>query len=243
MANNVDITAGSGTSIASDDVAGIHYQAVKLVDGTEDSTTRIVSGNGTAAASLRVTVASDSTGVLAVTDNGGSLTVDGSVTAVGSVAHDATDSGNPVKIGAKAETSPAGITLAADGDRTDLYADADGLLMTKLFTSYADILSERISNTDGASTALSVFGATASSRNYITDISITNSSTTNVYVDIRDGVGGAVLWTLSAPAQGGNNKSFIVPLRQSTANTALAYDVSAAATTVFISLVGFKSKA
>lgn len=38
-------------------------------------------GNGTAATALRVTVASDSTGVIAVTDNGGSLTVDGTVAA------------------------------------------------------------------------------------------------------------------------------------------------------------------
>ena len=36
-------------------------------------------GGGTEAAALRVTVASDSTGVLSVDDNGGSLTVDGSV--------------------------------------------------------------------------------------------------------------------------------------------------------------------
>jgi hypothetical protein len=38
-------------------------------------------GNGTAATALRVTIASDTTGVVAVTDNGGSLTVDGTVTA------------------------------------------------------------------------------------------------------------------------------------------------------------------
>lgn len=36
-------------------------------------------GNGTAATAHRVTIASDSTGVIGVTDNGGSLTVDGSV--------------------------------------------------------------------------------------------------------------------------------------------------------------------
>lgn len=39
------------------------------------------SGGGTEATALRVTIASNSTGVLAVTDNSGSLTVDGSVTA------------------------------------------------------------------------------------------------------------------------------------------------------------------
>ncbi len=41
MADNVAVTAGSGTTIATDDVSGVHYQRVKLVDGTLDSTTAI----------------------------------------------------------------------------------------------------------------------------------------------------------------------------------------------------------
>lgn len=38
MADNVPITAGSGTSIATDDAGGAQYQRVKLTDGTADST-------------------------------------------------------------------------------------------------------------------------------------------------------------------------------------------------------------
>lgn len=45
MADNVPITAGSGTSIATDDVSGVHYQRVKLVNGTLDATDAIP-GNG-----------------------------------------------------------------------------------------------------------------------------------------------------------------------------------------------------
>jgi hypothetical protein len=41
MADNVPITAGSGTNIATDDVSGVHYQRVKLVDGTLDSSAAI----------------------------------------------------------------------------------------------------------------------------------------------------------------------------------------------------------
>ncbi|MGE0131917.1 MAG: hypothetical protein AB7U82_27855 [Blastocatellales bacterium] len=42
------ITAGSGTTIATDDIAGVHYQRVKLVDGTLDGTGAIGgdAGNG-----------------------------------------------------------------------------------------------------------------------------------------------------------------------------------------------------
>lgn len=41
MANNIAVTAGSGTTIATDDVSGVHYQVVKLAVGTEDSASRI----------------------------------------------------------------------------------------------------------------------------------------------------------------------------------------------------------
>jgi len=41
MADNVPITAGSGTNIATDDVSGVHYQRVKLVNGTLEATDAI----------------------------------------------------------------------------------------------------------------------------------------------------------------------------------------------------------
>jgi hypothetical protein len=41
MADGVGITAGLGTTIATDDVGGVHYQRVKLVDGTADSSALI----------------------------------------------------------------------------------------------------------------------------------------------------------------------------------------------------------
>lgn len=41
MADNTEITAGAGTSVATDDVGGVHYQRIKLVDGTADSSSAI----------------------------------------------------------------------------------------------------------------------------------------------------------------------------------------------------------
>lgn len=41
MADNISITAGSGTVVAADDVSGVYYQRVKLVDGTLDSSAAI----------------------------------------------------------------------------------------------------------------------------------------------------------------------------------------------------------
>lgn len=207
-------------------------------------------GNGASGTGApRVTIANDSTGILAQVTLVPTVTTVSTVTTLstltgGGVAHDGADSGNPIKIGAKAETSPKGITLVADGDRTDLYADADGILIVKTGTAYADLQSERISNTDGAATAFSTFGATANLRNFVTQITVHNAhATTSGFVDIRDGVAGAVLWTIPLPATGGATIHFNPPLRQPTANTALAYDVSAAITTIYISVNGFQSKA
>jgi hypothetical protein len=82
VADNVTLDPGAGGAvIAADDVTSVFYQKVKLDGGGDGATTPIVAGGGVEASALRVTVASDSTGVLSVDDNGGSLTVDGTVTA------------------------------------------------------------------------------------------------------------------------------------------------------------------
>lgn len=51
MPDNVAITAGSGTTIATDDVAGVHYQIVKLAAGALDTATLL---KGTADGALCV---------------------------------------------------------------------------------------------------------------------------------------------------------------------------------------------
>jgi hypothetical protein len=169
------------------------------------------------------------------------------VTAAGAVAHDAADSGNPIKIGAKCETSPKGMTLVSDGDRSDLLCDSDGKLLVKVGTAGADHISERVTNTDGASTAFTNFPAVSSTYNYVTAIAITNTNaTTGCYVDFRDGTGGSVLFTVPAPANGGAGGAVLpaaaTPYFRTSANTALAYDVSAAVSTIIISISGYQSK-
>lgn len=233
-------------------------------------------GGGTEATALRVTIASDSTGVVSIDDNGASLTVDGTVavsslpalvagTAAigklaansgvdigdvdvtsltgGTIAHDGADSGNPIKVGARAVSTLASATMVAAADRADNVSDLDGAQIMRPYCPNADILVERVSDTGGTSTASTVFGATASARNCITTIAVTNVSLTAGHIDFRDGTGGTILFTLPIPAGGGAVISFPVPLRQTTANTAFAYDVSAALTTVYVSLIGFKSRA
>lgn len=98
MADNVPITAGSGTTVATDDVSGVHYQRVKIVDGTADATTPLV------------------------------VTSEGAARTAGDVAHDAADAGAPVKLGAKAIAHGTNPTAVAADDRTNLYANRAGVL-------------------------------------------------------------------------------------------------------------------
>lgn len=167
-----------------------------------------------------------------------------SAVVVGDTNHDAADDGpSPVKIGAKAESSLEGITAVADGDRTNLYADTDGVLYVKPFTSFGDIITER--TVEGAATvaAFITFSAGgAGVRNYVTDIDIHNSSSTDAYVDLHDGLGGEAFYTFPAPKTGGVSKHFTLPLKQPTQNANLAYRVSGAVSSMFISLQGFQSK-
>lgn len=161
---------------------------------------------------------------------------------VGNIAHDGVDAKAPVKVGAKATASVLGATPVAAADRTDLFAGTDGVLIVRDGTSLEDIISDTKTNTDAASTAMTgAFAATASQRIYLTDICLSNSSATFITVDIRDGAAGAVLFTFPVPATSGVVHSFKTPLRF-TANTALAFDGSAAATTLTCSVVGYKSK-
>jgi hypothetical protein len=91
MADNITLNAGSGGStLATDDISGVQYQRVKITYGIDGTATDVsssnplpvtidslaVTGGGVESSALRVTIASDSTGVLSVDDNGGSITVD-----------------------------------------------------------------------------------------------------------------------------------------------------------------------
>ncbi len=160
----------------------------------------------------------------------------------GTVAHDGVDAGNPLKIGAHAKSALSGITLVSTDDRTDLYADLDGGLLVRS-ANLGDVVQERATNTDGASTAFAsgLAAPGAGVRLWVKQATICNSSATFCTVDLRDGSAGSILWTLPVPATGGVVQNFDPPLKL-TANTALAYDASAATSTLTISANGFKSK-
>ena len=191
-------------------------------------------GGGTEATALRVTVANDSTGVLSVDDNGGSLTVDGTVTAnlaagtnnigdvdvltvpaplsttgngtaatalrvtlasdttglldvEGSVAHDAVDSGNPIKIGAKAIAHGANPTAVAAADRTDLYANRAGILFT--IGGHPNVTTLRANYTGLNTDAIFLAAGGAGTKYIITRATVTAANSNTVDTQVRIGFG------------------------------------------------------
>lgn len=68
MADNVQITAGSGTTVAADDVGGVLYPRAKMCLGADGAANDAVGGAGAVSAAVqRVTLASDDPAVAQLT--------------------------------------------------------------------------------------------------------------------------------------------------------------------------------
>ena len=76
-----NIVVATRTVTYSGDAADVQVVGIGAFAGSDDAKTvvDVPAGGGVEATALRVTIASDSTGVLSVDDNGGALTVDGTV--------------------------------------------------------------------------------------------------------------------------------------------------------------------
>lgn len=224
--------SGTARAIAVDSSGFVYTNAAVQVGGA------LASGNnGTVDNSTqRVTIASNSTGTLAGVTTVTTLTG-------GGVAHGSPDgSTNPVKVGAKAASSLASATLVAAANRTNLVSDLDGALIVRNGAPLGDNKSTSQSVTDTTSTAATNFGAVASTKNVITEITVYNSSATPTFVKIQDGSGGTTFWTVPAPAGGGSVIQFHRGLKQPTANAALYFAANDSATTVYVSINGYQSK-
>lgn len=186
--------------------------------------TVIATGAGSVnAQTLRMTMADDAVGV------------------VPTVAHDAADSGDPIKFGARARN--AEITPVANNDRSDLLTDLAGKLLVLPYANPENFVSGAITSAMTGTTSTSLVAAPGSGlRNYITQITVSNAhATVGTDVVIQDGSGGTTLYTIPAAAvYGGAVITFPTPLRQPTTNTALyAQNVTTGASTK-VSASGYK---
>lgn len=115
MADNIYIDQGTGVPVSTDEISGIHYQRIKITDGTAESTTPVMTGEGTKTNALRVVLPTDASDVkvtldgetVTVSDGGGSLTVDGTVAVSGAVP--VTDNAGSLTV------DDGGLSLTVDG--------------------------------------------------------------------------------------------------------------------------------
>lgn len=226
FAVQIDSAALTSLALIDDAVSGTGFN-VSQMNGVN-----VTMGNGASGTGVqRVTIANDSTGILAGVTTVTTLTG-------GGVAHDGVDSGNPHKIGARATASLSGATMVAAADRTDVMAGVDGVVITRPHTNLEDLTSGNASVATDTSTQV-IAAAGAGIKVYLTTIILTNTSATNTYCEIKDGT--TVKLTIPVPANGGAVVSLPAPLG-GTANTAWNFDPGTAVTTMYCSMIGFKSK-
>lgn len=213
-----------------------------LVGGRFDSSARTLESGDVGAIALNMDGSvqiNDGGGTIGVDDNGGSLTIDGTVTASnssGDIAHDSADSGNPVKVGAKAYnfdgTEPG--TAVAEADRANNISDLYGRLYVEMShprfwhvsADYATAQTNTsVKATPGAGLKL-----------YITDIIISNGATAG-NITLLDGSGGTVLFELYPAVNGGAAVQLRSPIAL-TANTALCI-TSTTVTTHTVTICGY----
>lgn len=136
-------------------------------------------GGGTEATALRVTLASNSTGVLAVQGN---------------VAHDAVDAGNPVKMGGRAIAHGTNPTEVAAGDRADLLVNRAGVPF--FMGGHPHIQTIRLQFT-AAQTNVAIITAAAAVKIVVTAIQVTLDNASTVFPSVRIGFGAATTPTAS----------------------------------------------
>jgi hypothetical protein len=231
MADNVTITPGTGAIVAADEcpaASGILVQRTKTTWGPD----------GTA---NDVDVATGKPMPIQLRNSTGELLSDTTGVVISAIAHDSADAGNPLKVGARARSSE--ITAVSNNDRSDLLTDLVGKLLVLPYSNPENFVSGAITTAMTGTTTTSLIAAPASGlRNYITQITVSNShATVGTDVIIQDGSGGTTLYTIPAAAvYGGAVLTFPVPLRQPTTATAIFCANVTTGASIKVSASGYK---
>ena len=249
---------GVGDKLSANELAGGEkVQNIKILSAEDGSETQIYAGNGTAANSLRVSVASDSTGQVKLAAgtaavgtvilgtgtasagtvglNAGSAAI-GSAIVGGSVAHDASGTSVLPILGGTIAVNQDGTssgTSVAENDLTYSKSDRDGLMFVNqthpyLFSASSDFAS--------AATNSTIQAAVASVSIHVTDITLSNGAVAG-NMTLLDGSGGTVLFEAYLAVNSNLTISLRNPLRL-TANTLLAF-TSTSSTTHAVNISGY----
>lgn len=222
------ITSGAGTvsagtprvTLGSTDPAVVALQIIDDWDETDRCKVNPISGQAGVAAGSGTTGATTQRVVLATDTTVPNVT--------GNVAHDAADSGNPVKVGGVARTAHP--TAVAGGDRADIYQDDLGRIVT-VDQAPRDLITDA-TVTLTSTTETTVLAAVASTFLDVTAITIMNSSASAVRVDIRSATAGSVRIPFYVPAGATIGIVPKVPITQTASNNNWTAQLSSAVTDV-----------
>lgn len=134
----------------------------------------------------------------------------------GDVAHDAVDSGNPIKIGGQARTTNP--TAVADADRVNAMFDKVGRHVTILGHVRELTGSQNTTITSSTAETTIVTAGGAGVFNDIVKLVFTNSSATASTVTLKDSTGGTTRAVWRVLANSALDIPFFVPLAQGSAN-------------------------
>ena len=260
MADNVAITAGAGTTIATDDAGGAQYQRIKLTDGTADSTAAIA-GDATNGLDVDVTrVPTDPFGA-----NADASSTSGSISA--KLRHLAgVGLAGMTTLPAPAATLPVSDTQAladdaaftvgtskvwgtgflADDVSADVVDEGD-IGLARMTTDRRQIVQlgeAGINSTSGtatftnSTTLAAVMSSATALHNYLGWVTVYNSGSSNTGVEIRDGA--TARFTLPAPAFGGAIFQPSYPVRGAAGNPWNASPL-AATTSIIVGAGGYRA--
>lgn len=121
--------------------------------------------------------------------------------------------------------------LAVTGSGRQLVTPAPSAAMVRGLNSVAGTGDTAVTGTVSGDAGL---------KTYITDVQVANTGSSTTLITLKDGSGGSALAYTIAPAGGGSNIHFAVPL-VTTANTALHFACGTSSTTVYCSAQGYKA--
>jgi hypothetical protein len=163
------------------------------------------------------------------------------VAGVGNVAHDAVDSGAPLKVGGKAATADP--TAVAAADRVDALYTTLGKQVVLPYALPAARVSGVTSDitTTAATTLIAAPGAGLKIN--VTQLLIQNShATVSTWVNVTEETSGTVLASVYCPALGGGaTLIYLAPLEVPTANKALQVTCVTTGANVRASASGYKA--
>ena len=157
----------------------------------------------------------------------------------GKIAHDAVDSGNPVKIGGIART--ANPTAVAALDRTDAFFDTVGRQVITPYQVRGLIATAYLSLSNGTEVTLAAAGG-AGVYHDLVYIMCANQSDAAADIDFRDATAGGIVFSITVPADATAGLAPAVPIPQNAAALPWTADMGdTTGTTVNISALFIKN--